>query len=84
MEIVGIVADIHEGGLANNAVPELYLPSVVHPPKPRTWCCARRSESAALRRCDSKGRLAVDRDQPISDIKAMEPCSPGQGLGSGA
>ena len=33
MEVVGIVADIHEAGLANTAVPEFYLPCAVHPPQ---------------------------------------------------
>jgi hypothetical protein len=33
IEIVGVVADIHEGGLAFGAVPEFYLPSALHPPQ---------------------------------------------------
>jgi predicted permease len=72
MEVVGIVADIHEGGLANNAVPEFYLPSVVHPPQTAYLVLRTRANplryAAALR----DAVLAVDRDQPISDVKTME------------
>ena len=32
-EIVGIVADVHEGSLISNARPEFYVPCVVHPPQ---------------------------------------------------
>jgi predicted permease len=72
MEVVGIVADIHEGGLANNAVPEFYLPSVVHPPQ--TAYLVLRTPANPLRFAGAirKAVLVLDRDQPISDIKTME------------
>ena len=72
MEVVGIVADIHEGGLANNAVPELYLPSVVHPPQ--TAYLVLRTPADPLRFAGAmrKAVLAVDPDQPLADIKTME------------
>jgi predicted permease len=72
MEVVGIVADIHEGGLANNAVPEFYLPSVVHPPQ--TAYLVLRTPTDPLRFAGAmrKAVLAVDPDQPLADIKTME------------
>jgi ABC-type antimicrobial peptide transport system permease subunit len=72
MEIVGIVADIHEGGLANNAVPEFYLPSVVHPPQTAYLVLRTRANPLHYAGAIRKAVLAVDRDQPISDIKTME------------
>jgi predicted permease len=72
MEVVGIVADIHEGGLANNAVPEFYLPSVVHPPQTAYLVLRTRTNPLRYAGAIRKAVLAVDRDQPISDIKTME------------
>ncbi len=77
MEVVGIVADIHEGGLANNAVPEFYLPSVVHPPQTAYLVLRTPSESAALRRRHSTKpcwRWTATSRSPIS--KPWNPCSP--------
>jgi hypothetical protein len=33
LQIVGVAADVHEGGLAASAVPEFYVPCAVHPPQ---------------------------------------------------
>ena len=33
MEVVGVVADVREGGPAYNGVPEFYIPSTLHPPQ---------------------------------------------------
>jgi putative ABC transport system permease protein len=72
MEVVGIVRDIHEGGLANNAVQEFYLPSAVHPPQ--TAYLVLRTAGGPLHFAGAvrKAVLAVDSDQPVSDVKTME------------
>jgi ABC-type antimicrobial peptide transport system permease subunit len=72
IEVVGIVADIHEGGLANNAVPEFYLPSVVHPPQTAYLVLRTPANPLSLASAIRKAVLAVDSDQPLADIKTME------------
>ncbi|HEY3937644.1 MAG TPA: ABC transporter permease [Bryobacteraceae bacterium] len=72
MEVVGIVADVHEGSLAFSGVQEFYVPCVVHPPQtaylvmrtdgdPRRFANALRSQVQK-----------VDRDEPVSDINTMD------------
>jgi putative ABC transport system permease protein len=71
IEVVGVVADIHEGGLAFDAVPEFYLPSTLHPPQ--TAYLVLRTEGDPLRfaRAARQVVLAADADQAVSDIKTM-------------
>ena len=70
--VVGIVADIHEGGLANNAVPEFYLPCNVHPPQTAYLVLHTAGGLLHFAGAIRKTVLAVDRDQPLSDVKPME------------
>jgi putative ABC transport system permease protein len=72
IEVVGIVADIHEGGLASDAVAEFYLPCALHPPL--TAFLITRAEGDPLRFANAirERVLAIDRDQPVSDVKTME------------
>jgi predicted permease len=72
MEIVGIAADIHEGGLASNSEAEFYLPSVVHPPQ--TAYLAVRTQGDPLRLVNAVRSqvFAIDRDQSVSEVKTME------------
>lgn len=72
MEVVGIVADIHEGGLASDAVAEFYLPLAMHPPQ--TAFVVARTEGDPLRFANAirERVLAVDHDQPVSDVRTME------------
>lgn len=71
-EIVGIVADVREGGLGSKAGLEFYIPSVIHAPQvaylavrtatdPRTMVNAIRSEVHT-----------IDRDQAVSEVKTMD------------
>jgi putative ABC transport system permease protein len=72
MEIVGIVADVHEGDLASNSGSEFYVPTLVHPPQ--TAYLAVRTQGDPLQFADAiRNRVvAIDRNQPVSDIKTME------------
>jgi putative ABC transport system permease protein len=72
MEVVGVVADIHEAGLANAAVPEFYLPCVVHPPQTAYLVVRTAGDPLRLAGAIRLRVLAIDRDQPISDVKTME------------
>ena len=72
IEIVGIVANTHEGGLAGAAVPEFYLPCTVHPPQ--SAYLAVRTEANPLNFVNAVRAqvAAIDRDQSVSDVKTME------------
>ena len=72
MEIVGVVADIHESGLASDALPEFYLPCVVH--APQTAYLAVRADGNPLRFVNAVRNqvLAMDGDQSVSDVKTMD------------
>lgn len=72
MEVVGVVADIHQGGLASNPVPEFFIPCIVHPPQ--TAYLVLRTPGRPLRFASAlrKAALAVDPDQPVSDVKTMD------------
>jgi ABC-type antimicrobial peptide transport system permease subunit len=73
MEVVGIVADVNEGGVAYDAsVPEFYVPYVVHPPQ-RAYLVVRTFGDPLALANTIRGRvLGVDSDQPVTDVRAME------------
>ena len=73
MEVVGIVADIHEGGLAYDAsVPEFYVPYTLHPPQ-RAYLIVRTFGEPLRLASAIRGRvLGVDSDQPVTDVRTME------------
>jgi putative ABC transport system permease protein len=72
VEIVGIVADVHEGSLRIDAGPEFYVPSIMHPPQ--TAYLAVRTSEDPLRFVNVVRNhvIAIDPDQPISDVKTMD------------
>lgn len=73
MEVVGVIADIREGGLTSRAVPEFYLPSAVHPAQ-TVYLVVRTAgdTSAGIANAIRTQVAAVDPDQPISDIRTMQ------------
>jgi predicted permease len=72
LEVAGVVADIREGGLASDPVPEFYLPSAIAPPQ--TAFVIVKSEGDPMLLGDALRRQvnAVDASQSISDIRTME------------
>ncbi|HEY6387175.1 MAG TPA: ABC transporter permease [Candidatus Acidoferrum sp.] len=72
VEIIGIVADVHEEGLTAVPVPEFYVPTVVH--APQTAYLAVRTERDPLLFVNALRSqvLAIDQDQPISKIRTMD------------
>jgi predicted permease len=72
MQIVGIVGDVREGGLADDAHPEFYVTPRMH--SSRTAYLVARTETDPLRLATAirSQVLAVDRDQPISNIATMD------------
>ena len=71
IEVAGVVADIHEGGLTFDAVPEFYLPFALHPPQTAYLVLRTGADPLSFARPARSQVLAVDRDQPVSDIKTM-------------
>ncbi len=71
-EVVGVVADIHEGGLAEDATPEFYIPTTLHPPQ--TAYLIARTAGDPLHFVNSiRAQVqSLDPDQSISDIGTME------------
>jgi predicted permease len=71
-EIVGIVADVRQAGLAADARPGVYRPCAQNPPQSAMF--AVRTEGDPLRFVNAirSQLLAIDRDQPVSAIKSME------------
>jgi putative ABC transport system permease protein len=72
MEIVGIVPDVHEGGLAFGTIKEFYLPNAKHPPQ--TAYLAIRTDGDPMRFVNAvRAQVrAIDSDQAVSDVKTME------------
>jgi predicted permease len=72
MEVIGVVADIHEGGLGSNAVAEFYLPMAKHPPQ--TAFVVVRTEGDPMKFANTirEQVLAVDHDQPVSELRTMD------------
>ncbi len=72
IEVVGVVADIHEGGLASDAVAEFYLPCAMHPPQTAFVIARTDGDPMHLANAVRERVLEVDRDQPVSDMRTME------------
>jgi predicted permease len=72
MEIVGIMADVHDQGLAGDAELALYLPTALHPPQ--VVYLAARTEGDPHRFVNTIRAqvLAIDGDQPVSEVKTMD------------
>jgi putative ABC transport system permease protein len=72
VRIVGIVGDVREAGLSADARPEFYVTPRIH--SSRTAYLVARTGTDPLRLAAAiRGQvLAVDRDQPISDIASMD------------
>jgi putative ABC transport system permease protein len=71
MEIVGVVADVREGGLAVQALPEFYVPWIIH--SPQTPYLVVRSDTEPLRLATSvrKQMEAIDPQEALSDVQSM-------------
>jgi putative ABC transport system permease protein len=72
LEIIGIVADVHEQGLAIEAGPELYLPCHMRPPQAAGFIVRAVGDPRGLLSAVRSEVLAIDRDQPLSSVKTMD------------
>jgi predicted permease len=72
VEIVGIVADVHEEGLAVDPEPEFYVPSVVHAPQTAYLVVRTQGDPQLFVNAVRSQVFAVDQDQPVSDVRTMD------------
>jgi predicted permease len=72
MQIVGIVGDVREGGLAAEATPEFYVPPHIHNSRTAYLIARTDRDPLTLTAAIRSQVLAVDRDQPISNIATMD------------
>jgi len=72
LRIVGVVGDVRYDGLADNELPQIYLPYLQNPSSIMNLVV--RTTSDPLRSANAvRGQVwAVDKDQPLFDIKTME------------
>jgi putative ABC transport system permease protein len=71
-EVVGITADIHEGGLASDAVPEFYIPCALHPPQSAYLAVRTVADPLSVVASVRRQVLATDPDQSVSEVRTME------------
>jgi putative ABC transport system permease protein len=70
-EIVGIVADIRQRGLDLEPRPGVYLSSTQHPPESAMLAVRTESDPLSLTNAVRNQILALDRDQPVSEVTSM-------------
>ena len=72
MEVIGVTAAIHEGGLGMAPPQELYIPSALHPPQTAYLILRTKGDPMRFANSIRNEVLAIDPNQPISDIQTME------------
>ena len=72
MEIVGIVADVHEGDLTADSGPEFFVPIIVHPPQIAYLAVRTSRDPLGFVHVVRNAVLNVDRNQPVSDVRTMD------------
>jgi predicted permease len=70
-EIVGIVADIRQAGLTEQAKPGLYLPSAQVPPESAVLVIRIAGDPLSFVNAVRNQILALDHDQPVSEVASM-------------
>jgi len=72
IEVIGIAADIREGGLGIAGVPEFYLPTAMHPPQSAYLAVRTAADPLGFVNAMRAQVAAIDRDQAVSEIRTME------------
>jgi putative ABC transport system permease protein len=70
--IVGVVGNVRQESLTDDAVPEIYLPVAQMPMNSMTLLIHTASEPSSLANAIRDQVLAIDRNQPIYDVRTME------------
>ncbi len=69
--IVGVVGNIRQESITDEAIPEMYLPFAQMPLNGTTVMVRTSADPAALVGAVRNEVLAIDKDQPISDVKTL-------------
>jgi predicted permease len=72
LQIVGIVGDVHQGGLMSGPRPEFYVPFAVHPPQRAYLALRTEGDPSSSASAVRNQVLAVDSDEAVSDVHTME------------
>jgi putative ABC transport system permease protein len=72
LTIVGVVGDVRHEGLADNNLPQLYLPYLQNPSSIMNLVVRTTSEPLHLANAVRSQVWAVDKDQPLFDTKTVE------------
>ncbi|HEY1947216.1 MAG TPA: ABC transporter permease [Bryobacteraceae bacterium] len=72
IEVVGVVADIHESGLDADAHTEFYIPPALHPPQTAYLILSTKGDPLRFANIIRSQVLAVDPNQPVSDVQTLE------------
>jgi putative ABC transport system permease protein len=72
LSVVGVVADVKHFGLDTPARPTVYTPHLQQGGAQLTLAIRSASDTAGLAAAARREVLAVDKDQPIADVKSME------------
>lgn len=72
VEIVGVVANVREGGLAMDALPEFYVPCAMHPPQVAYLVVRTRRDPSGFVKAIRKRVQAIDPDEPLSEVGTMD------------
>jgi predicted permease len=71
IEIVGIVADVHQAGLDIETDPEFYLPVAQQPPAPGMMAVRTGGDPLSVAGAIRARILGLDPEQPVSDVATM-------------
>ena len=71
LEIVGISADVHEEGRDTAPMPGYYVPNAQQPPQAAILVLRTKSDPVTFTDAVRRQVLALDRNQPISDVKTL-------------
>ncbi|HEX8146869.1 MAG TPA: ABC transporter permease [Pyrinomonadaceae bacterium] len=72
LEIVGVVGDVRHSSVDAGATPEVYVPLLQNPERGMTFVIRTAADPRALAEPARAQVLAVDKDQPVFNIKPME------------
>jgi predicted permease len=70
-EIVGVAADVRQGGPRSPAPPQFYLPTAWYPPQAAYLAVRGRTDPRSLVSAIRAEVLAVDADQALADVRMM-------------
>jgi putative ABC transport system permease protein len=71
LEIVGVAADVHQEGRDTEPTPGFYLPNAQQPPQAVILILRTKGDPASFAAPVRKQVLALDNNQPISDVKTL-------------